>query len=95
MTEFRRVLFRSEAKKLGMQGIAPEDMPDIKAIVRENWPTAVPLIVLLLVLFWALSSPPPLHATASMPTTVLTTMIRRDHASGVARARRRTRPISH
>src|SRR6188508_1636778 len=40
-----------EAKKLGMQGIPPSDLPSAKAAIRESWPTAVPLVVLLVVLF--------------------------------------------
>jgi len=40
-----------EAKKLGMQGIPPSDLPSAKAVIRESWPTAVPLVVLLVVLF--------------------------------------------
>ena len=40
-----------EAKKLGMLGIAAEELPSAKAVIRENWPTAAPLIILLVVLF--------------------------------------------
>jgi TRAP transporter 4TM/12TM fusion protein len=40
-----------EAKKLGMQGIPVAELPNAKAVLRANWPTAAPLIVLLVVLF--------------------------------------------
>ena len=40
-----------EAKKLGMSGVAPEDLPKAGDVLRRDWPTIVPLIVLLLVLF--------------------------------------------
>jgi TRAP transporter 4TM/12TM fusion protein len=40
-----------EAKKIGMQGVPPEELPSAKAVIREGWPTAVPLIALLVVLF--------------------------------------------
>ena len=40
-----------EAKKLGMQGIAPADLPDWRAVLKRDWPAAAPLFVLLLVLF--------------------------------------------
>ena len=40
-----------EAKKLGMKGVPPEDMPNVRQVLATYWPTIVPLIVLLLVLF--------------------------------------------
>jgi TRAP transporter 4TM/12TM fusion protein len=40
-----------EAKKRGMRGLTREEMPDARAVVREGWPTAIPLIVLITVLF--------------------------------------------
>jgi TRAP transporter 4TM/12TM fusion protein len=40
-----------EAKKRGMRGLTREEMPDVRAVVREGWPTAIPLIVLVTVLF--------------------------------------------
>jgi TRAP transporter 4TM/12TM fusion protein len=40
-----------EARKLGMKGVPPEDLPNVGEVVRGYWPTAVPLILLLLVLF--------------------------------------------
>ncbi len=40
-----------EAKKLGMKGVPPEGMPDVRRVLAVYWPTIVPLIVLLLVLF--------------------------------------------
>jgi len=40
-----------EAKKLGMRGMTPNERPQIGEVVRRDWPTSVPLIVLLIVLF--------------------------------------------
>ena len=40
-----------EAKKLGMKGVASEELPQMAKVIAEGWPTLVPLAVLLLVLF--------------------------------------------
>lgn len=40
-----------EAKKLGMQGIPVADLPRVSEVVRRDWPTSIPLFVLLIVLF--------------------------------------------
>lgn len=40
-----------EAKKLGMKGVPVEDLPKVRDVLRRDWPTAVPLVVLLMVLF--------------------------------------------
>ncbi len=40
-----------EAKKLGMQGIPVAELPDARAVMKRDWPTAAPLFVLLAVLF--------------------------------------------
>jgi TRAP transporter 4TM/12TM fusion protein len=40
-----------EAKKEGLRGLSPEEMPVARDVVRELWPTSVPLFVLLMVLF--------------------------------------------
>jgi len=40
-----------EAKKLGMRGMTPDELPRISQVVRRDWPTSVPLLVLLIVLF--------------------------------------------
>jgi len=40
-----------EARKLGMRGLSADEMPDIAAVFRTHWPTAIPLIILLIVLF--------------------------------------------
>ena len=40
-----------EAKKLGMQGMPPADLPDWRLVLKRDWPAAAPLIVLLMVLF--------------------------------------------
>lgn len=40
-----------EAKKLGLRGIPVEELPRVRAVLARDWPTAIPLFVLLIVLF--------------------------------------------
>jgi len=40
-----------EAKKLGMRGLSRDEMPDVRAVLRAGWPTATPLVILIVVLF--------------------------------------------
>jgi TRAP transporter 4TM/12TM fusion protein len=40
-----------EAKKNGLQGLPRSELPMAREVIRRDWPTAVPLIVLLIVLF--------------------------------------------
>ena len=40
-----------EAKKHGLRGLPRAELPVVSDIVRRDWPTAMPLIVLLIVLF--------------------------------------------
>jgi TRAP transporter 4TM/12TM fusion protein len=40
-----------EAKKRGMRGMSAAEMPRIGEILRRDWPTSIPLLVLLIVLF--------------------------------------------
>jgi TRAP transporter 4TM/12TM fusion protein len=40
-----------EAKKNGLKGIPAADLPRAREVIARDWPTAIPLIVLLLVLF--------------------------------------------
>ena len=40
-----------EAKKNGMKGLPAEELPRPRDVIARGWPTAVPLIVLLMVLF--------------------------------------------
>lgn len=40
-----------EARKLGMKGVSTAELPKAAAVIREGWPTAVPLVILLSVLF--------------------------------------------
>ncbi|RCS22270.1 TRAP transporter permease [Phyllobacterium salinisoli] len=39
-----------EAKRTGMRGMTAEEMPDLKAAFKRDWPTVIPLVVLLAVL---------------------------------------------
>jgi TRAP transporter 4TM/12TM fusion protein len=40
-----------EAKKQGMSGVPAEELPKAREVIRRDWPTAIPLVILLLVLF--------------------------------------------
>ncbi len=40
-----------EAKKLGMRGLTGAELPVAATVLRRDWPTSIPLFVLLLVLF--------------------------------------------
>ncbi len=40
-----------EARKLGMRGLTSDELPNAREVIRRDWPTAIPLIVLLIVLF--------------------------------------------
>jgi TRAP transporter 4TM/12TM fusion protein len=40
-----------EAKKNGMRGLEPHEIPRVAEVLRRDWPTSVPLFVLLAVLF--------------------------------------------
>ena len=40
-----------EAKKLGMSGVPVSDLPKAREVIARDWPTAIPLIALLIVLF--------------------------------------------
>ncbi|MEI5682494.1 TRAP transporter permease [Mesorhizobium sp. CCNWLW179-1] len=39
-----------EAKRTGLRGLRPDEMPDISAALKRDWPTIIPLVVLLWVL---------------------------------------------
>jgi len=36
-----------EAKRNGLRGLRPEEMPDLKAAFKRDWPTVIPLIALI------------------------------------------------
>jgi TRAP transporter 4TM/12TM fusion protein len=40
-----------EAKKLGMRGLTAAELPVAREVIRRDWPTAIPLAILLVVLF--------------------------------------------
>ena len=40
-----------EAKKYGLRGLPRSELPVAREVIRRNWPTAMPLAVLLMVLF--------------------------------------------
>nr|WP_067291822.1 TRAP transporter permease [Marinobacterium profundum] len=40
-----------KAKKLGLKGCAKEDIPHLLAVLKDGWPTMLPLVVLIGVLF--------------------------------------------
>jgi TRAP transporter 4TM/12TM fusion protein len=40
-----------EAKRTGMRGLRPDELPDPREVVRKGWQTVMPLFALLLILF--------------------------------------------
>jgi TRAP transporter 4TM/12TM fusion protein len=40
-----------EAKKLGLRGLTREELPDLREVYARGWPTVIPLVILLTVLF--------------------------------------------
>ncbi len=40
-----------QAKRLGLEGLPPEEIPKFFTVLRKGWPTAIPLAVLIYVLF--------------------------------------------
>ncbi len=40
-----------EAKRYGLRGVAPEDLPNLRQSLKRDWPTLIPLFGLLFVLF--------------------------------------------
>lgn len=40
-----------KAKRLGLEGMAAEDIPKLWAVLKGGWPTAIPLVILVYVLF--------------------------------------------
>jgi len=40
-----------QAKRLGLKGLPSEEIPKLLAVLRRGWPTALPLVVLIYVLF--------------------------------------------
>jgi TRAP transporter 4TM/12TM fusion protein len=39
-----------EAKRNGLRGLRPEEMPDLKEAFRRDWPTVIPLVALIAIL---------------------------------------------
>lgn len=39
-----------EAKREGLRGLQPHEMPDVKAALRRDWPTIIPLVALIAIL---------------------------------------------
>lgn len=40
-----------EAKKLGMRGLSSAELPNALDVIKRDWPTSIPLFILLIVLF--------------------------------------------
>lgn len=40
-----------QAKRLGLKGVPEEEIPRLFAVLKKGWPTAIPLVVLIYVLF--------------------------------------------
>ena len=65
-----------------MQGIPPSELPNAKVVISESWPTAVPLIVLLVVLFSGYT--PYLAAFWGITACIVTGLTNRDRVVAVA-----------
>lgn len=39
-----------EAKRLGLRGLRPDEMPNFRKVIREGWPTLIPLILLIAII---------------------------------------------
>lgn len=57
-----------EAKRLGLRGLNADEIPNLKRVVIEGWPTVIPLFVLIYVLF---SGRTPYYAAFSGITTAI------------------------
>ena len=51
------IMIDLEAVKLGLKGMDPEDVPDVKKIMRDKWPLLAPLVgILMMLLVFKMSS---------------------------------------
>ncbi len=57
-----------EAKRLGLRGLNPDEIPRLARVLMDGWPTVIPLIVLITVLF---SGYTPYYAAFSGITTAI------------------------
>jgi TRAP transporter 4TM/12TM fusion protein len=71
-----------EAKKLGMRGMTAEELPKIGEVLRRDWPTAIPLFVLLIVLFSGFT--PYLAAFWGITACIVVGLTKRDPIAAVA-----------
>lgn len=39
-----------EAKRLGLRGLTPEEMPVFRKVIREGWPSLIPIILLIVII---------------------------------------------
>ena len=70
-----------EAKKNGLRGLTAEELPVARNVVRELWPTSVPLFVLLMVLFSGYT--PYLAAFWGITACLMIAVTKRDKAVAV------------
>ena len=47
-----------EAKHRGLRGLTPEELPDLKESLKANWPTLIPLVLLIWIIFQRLDAVP-------------------------------------
>ena len=65
-----------EAKRLGLTGIAEEDIPSAREVLKNGWHLMIPLIVLITVM--VLGKSPLFAATLAIPVTVASSWLRKD-----------------
>ncbi len=71
-----------QAKKLGLKGCAKEDIPALLAVLRDGWPTLIPLIVLITILFSGFT--PYMAAFAGISACLVVGLLNPKHRIGFA-----------
>ena len=65
-----------EAKRLGLTGIADEDIPKARDVLKNGWHLMIPLVVLITVM--VLGKSPVFAATLAIPVTVASSWLKKD-----------------
>lgn len=65
-----------EAKRLGLTGIADEDIPKAKDVIKNGWHLMIPLVTLITVMI--LGKSPVFAATLAIPVTVASSWLKKD-----------------
>jgi TRAP transporter 4TM/12TM fusion protein len=71
-----------EARKLGMRGMTADELPKVGEVLRRDWPTSIPLFILLIVLFSGFT--PYLAAFWGITACIVIGLTNRDPIAAVA-----------